>query len=1088
MPYDFWQIQQQNAHTRTMDAPVDAQVHDLLIITDATGSMTNYLRALNESLPKIISVSALTDAFARIGVIAYRDYCTQQVLEWSGWYGRDGDIDREHLLRFARGLVPRSGGVPGRYCDWQEAAKTGLAKAHSVIRPEAKTIVLLYADAPPHMLYNADRLTGEEQDTLKSLKYGASSWMFVDWVSACRTLSAAGAQVFSIIESPSYEIDTTLPYVFLAHETNGACFRIQRARVDLISKLSMDLLLAWMRVNKAGAAASEVESQLMTYKNMSTIKMVESEADALAIRYFLQADRKEESARDNLLQREINDADLGEDIFHTRSIPVRDFAKRYVEDESYRPIVVEQLRHIIRDDVSSIALNPVFGSLWRAVCNDRTNEARDGLLQEFGASLEKMTDAEQRAKMKTWLEESYDFAGEIATSIAEVPESEKFPCVLLDPTQDWKIPASEAESDDAGMPVSIASFTRPELLEIGRSCDYRILRRLGRVLTRLTYVDSAESIPAHLKDASEEEVPRIPLAMRKPEHKSIFWKILLHVVLPGTKLGARPAALLAALSIRMGIKPLMDAADFEMANWAGNWNNIEIPETWNTNCLALILEADKNFEARRKAGAISPDLPEGAVFLKSEDRQLFERLVQYSMLRANMDTTLTAKVGWQPEKSKVPIGPLVICTQCLLPRSVTVMAAGGVCGLCITDEKYYTNGHTKPEVILMNVSADDKEVSEATWVECSMLSCRAQYVVYDHESLRVRAKCHFCRAQSAAPAPWVECIRCLNRVIWPEEYRPIDRDLSKDFLCSACTAGRATIIEAETSPRVLGDENGREWLLRNEGKIQTPLGDMSLFKTISAAGIEDFAVKVEVLPESNVILRLRGKPIHNATEMKSSLANWIVSGRAEAGTCSLCFSNLKKRDLRPACGRSGCLQKICAGCQDQWYGINARGRLINVAALSCPFCRRTPAPRAVRSDVVFLGNLREAVAEAGSWIYAWCNDCGLAKQLMERVCANGAPPELSRWSCEECRANRPAATGAPEEVKIQVRHCPECDTATEKLEGCNHITCPCGTHWCFKCGAKSEDGTDSWVYQHMTEAHGGIYDWDEEELAEDEEE
>lgn len=48
--------------------------YDLLIITDATFSMSHYLRSLNTSLPQIISVSALTGCFSRIGLLAYRDY------------------------------------------------------------------------------------------------------------------------------------------------------------------------------------------------------------------------------------------------------------------------------------------------------------------------------------------------------------------------------------------------------------------------------------------------------------------------------------------------------------------------------------------------------------------------------------------------------------------------------------------------------------------------------------------------------------------------------------------------------------------------------------------------------------------------------------------------------------------------------------------------------------------------------------------------------------------------------------------------------------------------------------------------------
>lgn len=82
--------------------------------------------------------------------------------------------------------------------------------------------------------------------------------------------------------------------------------------------------------------------------------------------------------------------------------------------------------------------------------------------------------------MKIWLEESYDYTAEVLEAIESVPEAERFPCVCLDPTLVFTDDVDE--SDDK----AITSFTRDELLEIGRSCDYKILRRLGRVLTRLT--------------------------------------------------------------------------------------------------------------------------------------------------------------------------------------------------------------------------------------------------------------------------------------------------------------------------------------------------------------------------------------------------------------------------------------------------------------------------------------------------------------------------------------------------------------------------------------------------------------------------
>jgi len=116
-----------------------------------------------------------------------------------------------------------------------------------------------------------------------------------------------------------------------------------------------------------------------------------------------------------------------------------------------------------------------------------------------------------------------------------------------------------------------------------------------------------------------------------------------------------------------------------------------------------------------------------------------------------------------------------------------------------------------------------------------------------------------------------------------------------------------------------------------------------------------------------------------------------------------------------------------------------------------------------------LGDLRLAVEEGGSWVYGWCTDCGFARRFVERVCAAGAPPELSNWRCDTCR-DSVDPTG-----ELQIKNCPGCGTATEKTGGCDHIECPapeCGAHWCFNCGKKV--GPDA-IYEHMTAAHGGWY-------------
>eukprot|EP01084_Bolivina_argentea_P167346 290456_1 len=56
---------------------------------------------------------------------------------------------------------------------------------------------------------------------------------------------------------------------------------------------------------------------------------------------------------------------------------------------------------------------------------------------------------------------------------------------------------------------------------------------------------------------------------------------------------------------------------------------------------------------------------------------------------------------------------------------------------------------------------------------------------------------------------------------------------------------------------------------------------------------------------------------------------------------------------------------------------------------------------------------------------------------------------LTQRKCEKCSNDRRFAE-YKEEHKAQT--CPKCKRTVEKTGGCDHITCICGTHWCYICG------------------------------------
>ncbi|TFK45534.1 hypothetical protein OE88DRAFT_1669127 [Heliocybe sulcata] len=110
--------------------------------------------------------------------------------------------------------------------------------------------------------------------------------------------------------------------------------------------------------------------------------------------------------------------------------------------------------------------------------------------------------------------------------------------------------------------------------------------------------------------------------------------------------------------------------------------------------------------------------------------------------------------------------------------------------------------------------------------------------------------------------------------------------------------------------------------------------------------------------------------------------------------------------------------------------------------------------------------------------------------------AQAAPlqcPSCLAWICTACHEGHPGQTCIewkihrnPEEqerllnlwVEEQgAKRCPSCKVIIEKNGGCNHISCTCGAHICWKCmGVFLIEE----IYTHLTNAHGGHVDLDED--------
>ncbi|KAK6810540.1 hypothetical protein RU639_013716 [Aspergillus parasiticus] len=331
--------------------------------------------------------------------------------------------------------------------------------------------------------------------------------------------------------------------------------------------------------------------------------------------------------------------------------------------------------------------------------------------------------------------------------------------------------------------------------------------------------------------------------------------------------------------------------------------------------------------------------------------------------------------------------------------------------------------------------------------------------------------------------------------------------------------GHELTTELETTARKLAAENTMSWLVCDVGNPdKVPFTNRSPFHTISTMGTKGFMDRIKLFPPRNSALTQRGKPIRNTDTLITTLQDLVAGRKTEKVYCSLCFSTFWPASLNPACGRRGCLQRICTGCLCGWYGSNTSGCIINTAALACPFCRRLPTPRTLAKYGMGLHAVRDlhrALVDKGTWIYAWCSECFTAKKLVERSCARGMPPEVTDWKCLRCierleverlEAERRAIQQALDDARAAedlerqqdvegrrraveetleasrlaaIKRCPGCDTMCERVAGCGHITCPipgCHTYWCYFCGKEFPQGA---IYKHMSYAHGGMYgdDW-----------
>jgi hypothetical protein len=224
------------------------------------------------------------------------------------------------------------------------------------------------------------------------------------------------------------------------------------------------------------------------------------------------------------------------------------------------------------------------------------------------------------------------------------------------------------------------------------------------------------------------------------------------------------------------------------------------------------------------------------------------------------------------------------------------------------------------------------------------------------------------------------------------------------------------------------------------------------------------------------------RPIFNKSKVARQIVDTLVNHNG-TDICQMCLSDVPTRNMTSACGN--CSNRVCEQCVDTWFAQTKIGNIVFEGHCLCPFCKKVPRFHTIRHvDLCRILNLRPTKRNKNKtcdWdpksVYAFCIKCNNLKVAMLKECTQFELPVITNFVCGDCHTLS-IIDDAESIDKLNIKSCPNCQTSTEHNGGCNHISCPCGAHWCWVCNsASSDDGElfdNNSIYDHMADC-GGIF-------------
>ncbi|KIM39596.1 hypothetical protein M413DRAFT_415587 [Hebeloma cylindrosporum] len=272
---------------------------------------------------------------------------------------------------------------------------------------------------------------------------------------------------------------------------------------------------------------------------------------------------------------------------------------------------------------------------------------------------------------------------------------------------------------------------------------------------------------------------------------------------------------------------------------------------------------------------------------------------------------------------------------------------------------------------------------------------------------------------------------------------------------------------------------------------------------------EGYGKLAELLGEENVRLDVEPRmcriTIKGGEEANHSLQRLIDQARTavsvdavlpsggEAETCPVCYGDVSHPE------QLGCGHSYCSGCLKHFLTSAVDNKTFPLVCVgneatcnvpvTIPFVRRfLPAQTFQRLiEAAFDKYLEQHQQQLK---YCTTPDC---KQIYRRradkmsakcpacfltICLACDEEAHTGVSCEEQRILRNPAEQERLNEELAAssgyKRCPTCRAMIEKTEGCNHMTCRCGAHICWKCMNVFQTGRET--SDHLIAAHGGIFD------------